>query len=88
MSDNLHNSPSHGNGWREWSNYVLTALEKTDGRIEAIDARLRTVESEIQVLKSNEKERKRVIGLYVSLISAGIIVIFEIGRIIIAHASN
>ena len=49
MSD-AYKPPS--SGWREWSKYVLTALEKADERMTAFENRLRKMETEQAVLKA------------------------------------
>lgn len=64
------------NGWQEWSNYVLKALEKSDERLTAFDCRLRRVEAEQAVLKAK-------LALYVAGASAILVVVAEVLRFVI-----
>ena len=73
MTDGQQDNTS---GWQEWSNYVLKALEKSDERLDGFASRLRRLEADQEVLKTK-------LALYVTAASAGMVVVFEVLRLVL-----
>ena len=65
----------HGNGWREWSKYVLKEMERLNTCYKSIDEKQRQIAIEIAMLKVKAGVWGAIGGAIPILITLGVLVL-------------